>query len=308
MKKVIILMVALTLTLGSQAQFETLVRKAVQSSVEQKLGAKQIQQPQKDPVNNPEQKDVKADENRLPTPEEVMAMVPQIPQPQHLSDYACEQNRANPRTLKLIANPTTAFLAQMIKATASGYVVMMGGAKAGSVYNFDEQLLKEFGITQEKYDAMSEEEQEKLALELASELEDRYQRTAEWLASDKEYNAMMEEYTAVENDIQRRYNDVDSICRNMWKDKYGSKEKATEDDMCQYFRMAMPLQYKVVMDVMKIRKTRQLVIAKRMDEYVQKMAEKNPKEVFAGFYNQGGICATSYVSDAARLTVLSDPR
>ncbi|MBQ8704423.1 MAG: hypothetical protein IJ524_08635 [Bacteroidales bacterium] len=244
----------------------------------------------------------------MPTPEEVMAMVPQIPQPQQLADYACEQHRANPRTLKMLTNPTTTFLTQMVVATASGYVVMMGGSNAGSVYSFDEQLLKEFGISKEEYDAMSEEEQHELATKFAAELQDRYLSTAEKLAADKEYNKLIDQYTAIENEIQKKYDESDSLCRELWKQNYGAKENPSESDMCEYFRAAVPMQYKSVIDAMKIRKARQLPIAKQMDEYVQKLAKLHPKEIYAGFYNQGGICATAYVSDAARLTTLSDPR
>ena len=306
MKKIVILMVAFTLSLGSQAQIGGLVRQAVKSGVEQKLGLKQNQPKVREEVQL--QKEGGEEEDRIPSPEEVMAMVPQIPSSQHLAEYACEQNRTNPRTLKMLTNPTTTFLTQMVVATASGYVVMMGGSHAGSVYNFDEQLLKEFGLSQEKYDAMSEDEQQELAAKYAAELQDRYLRTAEKLATDDGYNKLMDQYTVIENEIQRKYEEADSLCRVMWEKNYGKKEKPTESDMCEYFNMAVPLQYKAVIDAMKTRKLRQLPIAKQMDEYVQRLAKMHPSEVYAGFYNQGGICATSYVSDAVRLTALSDPR
>ena len=306
MKKVVILMMAIALSVGSQAQLGGLVRQAVKAGVEQKLGIKQNQPKELQKQNQEEQTTV--EEDRVPTPEEVMAMVPPIPQPQQLAEYACEQHRANPRTLKMLTNPTTTFLTQMVVASASGYVVMMGGAKAGSVYNFDEQLLKEFGITQENYDAMSEEEQHELATKYAAELQDRYLTTAERLASDKGYNVLMDQYTAIENEIQKKFEEVDSLCRDIWQKNYGAKEKSSEGDVCEYFKMTLPMQHKAVIDAMKIRKTKQLAIAKQMDEYVQKLAKIHPTEIYAGFYNQGGICATSYVSDAARLTALSDPR
>ena len=299
-------MMAIALSVGSQAQLGGLVRQAVKAGVEQKLGIKQNQPKELQKQNQEEQTTV--EEDRVPTPEEVMAMVPPIPQPQQLAEYACEQHRANPRTLKMLTNPTTTFLTQMVVASASGYVVMMGGAKAGSVYNFDEQLLKEFGITQENYDAMSEEEQHELATKYAAELQDRYLTTAERLASDKGYNVLMDQYTAIENEIQKKFEEVDSLCRDIWQKNYGAKEKSSEGDVCEYFKMTLPMQHKAVIDAMKIRKTKQLAIAKQMDEYVQKLAKIHPTEIYAGFYNQGGICATSYVSDAARLTALSDPR
>lgn len=299
-------MMAIALSVGSQAQLGGLVRQAVKAGVEQKLGIKQNQPKELQKQNQEEQTTV--EEDRVPTPEEVMAMVPPIPQPQQLAEYACEQHRANPRTMKMLTNPTTTFLTQMVVASASGYVVMMGGAKAGSVYNFDEQLLKEFGITQENYDAMSEEEQHELATKYAAELQDRYLTTTERLASDKGYNVLMDQYTAIENEIQKKFEEVDSLCRDIWQKNYGAKEKSSEGDVCEYFKMTLPMQHKAVIDAMKIRKTKQLAIAKQMDEYVQKLATIHPTEIYAGFYNQGGICATSYVSDAARLTALSDPR
>ena len=308
MKKVVFLLVAFALTMGSQAQLGGLVRQAVKSGVEQKLGLKNLQNEQNQSQQVQEQKQQSKDENHIPTPEEVISMVPQIPAPQQLAEYACEQNRANPRTLKMLTNPTTTFLTQMVVASASGYVVMMGGSKAGTLYNFDEQLLKEFGISQEQYDAMSEEEQQELATKYAAELQDRYLRTAERLAADEGYNNLMEKYTAIEKEIQKKYDDTDSICREMWQMKFGAKENPSENDVCEYFRASVPLQYNATLEAMKTRKSRQLIVAKQIDEYVQKLAKVHPDEIFAGFYNQGGICATSYVSDAARLTSLSDPR
>lgn len=155
---------------------------------------------------------------------------------------------------------------------------------------------------------MSEDEQKELATKFAAELQDRYLRTAEKLAADEEYNKLMEKYTAIEDEIQKKYDEADSLCREFWKQNYGAKENPSENDMCEYFRKAVPMQYKPVIEAMKTRKARQLPIAKQMDEYVQKLAKIYPTEVYAGFYNQGGICATAYVSDAARLTMLSDPR
>ena len=271
-----------------------------------KIGIKNDQPKQLE--KSQDQKEEKAEEDRMPTPEEVMAMVPKIPQPQHLAEYACEQHRANPRTMKLLTNPTTAFLTQMVAATASGYVVMMGGSKAGSVYDFDEQLLNEFGISQEKYEAMSEDEQRELAAKYASELQDRYLKTAEKLASDEIYNKLMDQYNSIEKEIQEGYDEADRQCNEMWQKNFGDKEKPSEDDLCEYYKMAVPLQHKAVINAMKIRKSRQLSVAEQMDEYVQKLAKSHPSEIYAGFYNQGGLCATSYVTDAARLTALSDPR
>lgn len=306
MKKVFILVVAVALTAGAQAQLGNLVRKAITNTVEQKLNLNSPKQNEQKDVEMPS-KDAE-DKNRVPTPEEVMAMVPPIPPAQQLADYACEQNRANPRTLKLLANPTTTFLTKMVAATASGYVVMMGAGKEGSIYNLDEQLLKELGISQEQYDAMSEEEQQKLAEKFASDLQDRYLRTAEFLASDKAYNQLMDRYSEVEKEITKKYDETDSVCRDIWQKKYGNKENPTEDDMCEYLRTVTPMQHKTVLEAMKLRKARQLEIAKKIDTYVQELAKLHPGEVFAGFYNQGGICATSYVADAARLTSLSVPR
>lgn len=308
MKKVVILLMSLAVTFGSQAQLGGLVRQAVKSGVEQKLGLKNQVKQQRQELPAQDSQEQTKDEDHIPTPEEVMAMVPQIPAPQHLAEYACEQNRANPRTLKMLANPTTAFLTQMVAATASGYVVMMGGSKAGNLYNFDEQLLHEFGISPEEYDALDEKEQQELATKYAAELQDRYLRTAEKLAADEGYKALMDKYMSIEEGIQKKYDEADSLCRDLWQNKYGAKANPTEADMCEYFKAAVSTQYKAVLDAMKERKVNQLAVAKQIDEYVQKLAKKYPTEVYAGFYNQGGICATAYVGDAARLTSFSDPR
>ncbi len=314
MKKAFVLLLAMTFAFSSQAQIGKLVggavKKKLELSVEKKvdeaLNLKKKSTDNDDLAKHQEEKEM--DKDHVPTPEEVMAMVPQLPSQQQLAEYACEQNRANPRTLKMLANPTTAFLAQMVSATASSYVVMMNAGKDGSVYTFDEQLLKEFGLTEEAYEAMSEEEQQELAVKYAGELQDRFLRTAEFLADDKEYNAMMEKYTAIENEIGKGYDEADSLCRNLWETTFGKKEKPTENDMCEYFQKAVPIQYKAVIAAMKTRKSKQLTMAKEIDTYVQKLAKEYPSKVYASFYNQGGLCAASYISDAARLTALSDPR
>ena len=315
MKKALILIVSLTLTFGTQAQVGRLVGGAVKKKLEQTVDKKVdaafgvSRQGQAQSTEAPfKTKKTVENENRIPTPEEVMAMVPQFPTPQQLAEYACEQNRANPRTLKMITNPTTTFLANMVAASASGYVAMMGGSEVGSLYTFDEQLLKELDISEEKYNAMSEEDQHELATHYAAELQERYVRTAEVLASDDEYNKLMGQYTAIENEIEKMYSDNDSVCLEMWTKSFGTKVKPSEADVCSYFRLVVPMQYNVVVEVMKIRKSRQLPIAKEMDGYVQKLAKERPGEVYAGFYNQGGICATSYVGDAMRLTAISTPR
>ena len=314
MKKTFILMLAVCFAVGSQAQIGRLVGGAVKKKLEQTvekkvedaLGVKNQSKSMENTATVKSEKE--SDKNRIPTPEEVMAMVPQLPSQQQLADYACEQNRANPRTLKMLANPTTSFLAQMVTATASGYVVMMSSSKEGNVYSLDEQLLKEFGITEEAYEAMSEEEQKELAAKLASDLQDRYLRTAEFLSKDMEYNLMMEKYAMFDKEINKGYDEADSLCRDLWEKNYGKKGKATENDMCSYFGEAVPLQYDAVLKAMKLRKGKQLPMAKEIDAYVQKLAREYPDKVYSCFYNQGGICATAYISDAARLTTMSVPR
>lgn len=320
MKKLIVMLVALTLTFGSQAQIGRIVSSAVKKGVEKKVEQSveekvdnlfgiRKQQPNQPQNQSKEQTSEQVnEEDHIPTPEEIMGMVPALPSFQNLADYACEQHRANPRTLKMMANPTTAFLVKMTAAMASGYVVMMGAGQSGSVYNYDEQLLKELGITQEQFDAMSEEEQQQIATKYAAELQDRYLTTVEKLAADEGYQKLQKQYAEIEEEIQKVYDEADTACALMWKKKYGAKDNPTENDLCGYFGESVPVQYKAVVQAMKMRKARQLPVAKEMDEYVQKLAKKNPKEVFAGFFNQGGMCATAYVGDAARLTSLSDPR
>lgn len=315
MKKVVVLLMAVAFAMSSQAQIGKLVGGAVKKKLEQTVEKKVDEalgvktQTADDKVMKEDRvKDKESDKDRIPTPEEVMGMVPQLPSSQQLAEYACEQNRANPRTLKMLANPTTTFLAQMVGATASSYVVMMSGGNGGSVYSFDEQLLKEFGITEEKYDAMSEEEQKDLSMKYAAELQDRYLKTAEFLANDKGYNNLLEKYNEINKEIEKTYEEADKMCREMWESQYGAKEKPTEADMCDYFGKAVPIQYKAVITAMKMRKGQQLSVAKEIDVYVQKLARTHPSEVYSVFYNQGGVCAASYISDAARLTSLSDPR
>ena len=312
MKKIVFLLSLLLAASVSQAQVGSLIGKKIKEKAEQTLnsalgGDKQADQTQKaDTKNNTAT--TKADDSDELTPEKVMAMVPTMPNPQQLSDYLCESHRANPRTLKMLANPTTSYLTQLAVAGAGGYASMASQNGYGGYYNFDEQLLKEFGITQEQYDAMSEEEQQDIALKFAGEMQDRYYKTIERLGQDEGYQKLIEKYNAVEDRISKMYSDADSVALAMWQSKYGSKDKPTEDDLCNYYRQAMPSFYQTVVQAMRIRKTEQLGIAKQVDAYVQTLAKRYPNEVYAGLYSQSSICAASYVADAARVTSLSDPR
>lgn len=332
MKKTLLIVVLVAVAVAANAQLDNLmgrVRRSVEKKVEQKIEQK-VEQKTDEVLDNalglkrkPSQQSqttepraakgeagsqVETDENHAPTPEEVMEMVPALPTYQKLAEYACEQNKANPNTFKLLSNPTTAFMTQMAVAAASGYVVMMGAGQPGSIYAFDEQLLAEVGITEEQYEAMSEEEQQQLAKKYALELQDRYIRTAEKLASDAGYTKLLDRYNEIESEISALYEKAESDCAALWEQRYGNKEKPSESDMCNYFKEAVPIQYKAVNEAMKIRKSRQLAVAKEIDEYVQAMAKRHPKDIFSGFYNQGGVCATAYVGDAARLMSVSDPR
>lgn len=302
---------ALTIALGANAQIGSLVgnavKKGIQKSVEKKvdeaLGVKNNNQETATPREQDSERNVTTEESgdHIPTPEEVMAMVPKIPTFQQLADYLCEQSSDNPRTLKILTNPTTSFLTQMTVALASGYVTMVAGN--GHIYALDEQLRKELGITDEEFEAMSEEEQSALARKYAAELEERYLRTAEVLASDEKYTKLLDEYNSIEDQIRNIQNEAGEECSRIWTEKHSA-----DNNVCAYYRDAVPIHYKAVLRGMDIRKKQQLVIAKQMDQRVQSLAKTRPSEVFAGFYNQAGLCATTYVSDAALLTTISDPR
>ena len=279
MKKILTVMMALVLTFGAQAQIGNLVgsavkkglQKGIEKKVEQKvdeaLGTKNNQQQETATPKQNDNNTVVSEEpgDHIPTPEEVMNMVPKIPTFQQLSEYLCEKNRENPRTLKLLANPTTTFITQMTVAMANGYVATM--ASNGSIYTLDKQLMDDLGITEEQYNAMSEEEQQALARQYASELEERYRRTAEVLATDDIYIKLMDEYNAVGDKVDGMHKEAEEACARIWTDKYSKT-----NDICAYYREAVPIYYKAVMDGMDMRKKQQLAIAKKADERVQKLA------------------------------------
>lgn len=332
MKKIAILCLTLALTIGAQAQLGGLggrignsVRKSVEKKVEEKAKQKAEQEVDKalDKAfgldNSQQSKQIdrtnvgnstanatvenSLEEGKIPTPEEVMNSVPSLPSEKNIADYLCEQSRENPNAFRIMANPTVAFMTQMGVAAASGAVSMFASAGSGHILYYDEALLKELGIDENEFEKMSDVEKEKLANKYASELQERYLRTAEMLGSDKNYNDMLEHYNEVERVIEELYTKAEDRCKEIWKSKYAGKE-----DLCGYYRDAVPIYYNAITEAMKIRKTRQLDIAKKIDNYVQKLADSHRGEVYAGFYNQGGVCATSYVGDAARLLSISDPR
>lgn len=329
MKKLSILCLAMALVFGAQAQFGNL-GKSIQRSVEKKVEKKAMQkadqeidkaldkafgldksQQQKSESKSDVQRETPSadiEDGKLPTPEDVMASVPALPSYQNIAEYLCEQNRENPRPLKLMTNPTTAFLTNMAIAAASGYVVMMSKPGSGSLYYYDKELLEELGINPEEFDKMSDKEKEELSRKYATEIQERYIRTAEVLANDDGYTERQNKYDAIEKEIEALYDKAESQCKEIWEKTSGSKASASEKEVCSYYNEAVPIYYKAVTEAMKIRKSRQLSIAKEIDEYVQKLAEQHRGEVYAGFYNQGGLCATSYVGDAARLMSIPDPR
>ena len=327
MKKISVICIALALMFGAQAQIGRLgnaIKKGVEKKVEQKvqqkvekevdnalddaLGLKQqtnTTEPQQDMYKG---ESGEAKEGQLPTPEEVMASVPQLPSYQNIADYLCEQNRENPRTFKMLTNPMTAFLTKMAVAAASGYVTMVNNSGAGALYGYDEALFEELGINEKEYENMSEQERQELAAKYSAELQERYIRTAEMLGGDDTYNSLQDKYTSIEKEIEEIYNKADESCKSIWSKKYAGKKQVSESDMCDYYGEAVPVYYKAITEAMKIRKSRQLDIAKKIDNYVQELAKERRGEVYAGFYNQGGLCATSYVGDAARLMSIPDPR
>ena len=309
MKKIVLLLALLSLASFSQAQIGSAIGKKLKEKASQTinnaLGNNQNQnQNQKDetPITSP------SDNDEEITPQKVIEMVPTMPQPNQLAEYLCESHRANPRTLKMLANPTTTYLAQLAAAGAGSYATLAAQNGYGRYFAFDEQLLKEFGITQEQYDAMSEEQQQELALKYAAEMEDRYYKTIERLASDEKYQKMIEQYNNIEDQINKIYNDADSVCRDSWQNKFGSKPNPTEDDMCNYYRQNIQTYYNAILKGIRIRKTEQMAVAKQIDTYVQSLAKLYPNEIYSGLYSQQSVCATSYVSDASRVTTMSDPR
>lgn len=312
MKRIIILLSLLAIVPISQAQIGSVIGKKLKEKAEQTVsnalnkGQNRNQNDNKQADEQKPQTGNEADDEL--TPEKIIAMVPTMPNPQQLSEYLCQTHRANQRTLKILTNPTTSFITQLSVAGAGGYASMMSSNGYGRYYNFDEQLLKEFGITSEQYEAMSEEQQQEIAMKYASEMQDRYYKTIERLGQDDGYKKLIEQYNAIEDRISKIYNDADSACNDYWKNKYGSKENPTEDDMCAYYRQVVPGYYQSVVKAMQLRKTEQLAVAKQIDAYVQSLAKRYPNEVYAGLYNQSVICATAYVADAARITALSDPR
>ncbi len=240
------------------------------------------------------------------TPEKIMSNVPKMPTQQQVAEYLCESQRANPRTVKMLTNPTTAFLAKNTVVSLGGYSATLANGDT-RYFELNEQILSEIGITQEQFDAMSEEEQQEISRKYADELEKRYYKTMERLGRDEEYNRLFEEYNKFEDEIVKIYNRSDSLCRDIWKTKFSNKSNPSEEDVCAFYRAAMPIHYKAVLDAMELRKNKQLAVAIEIDNYVEQLAEKHPEEVYAGLYNQALLCASAYSSEAFRVTTLTLP-
>ena len=303
------LLLALAIPQSAQSQIGGLVGKKLKEKAEQAIDkalntddSKKKDQSMTTEKDSPSQNDQKSKEI---TADDVIASVPKMPTQQQVADYLCESNKANPRQLKLLANPTTAFLAKLTVSGIGGYASLSSGK---GYYDFNEQLLQDLGVSQEQFDAMTEEEQAELARKYAAELEQRYYKTMERLGKDDTYNKMLDKYNALEQKISRLFSDADSVCQAVMEKTGIDGAGVSEEKMCNYYRSVVPDYYMTTIKALNIRKTEQLAVAKHIDEYVKTLADQYPKEIYSGLYSQAAICATSYVTDAARITTLPGPK
>lgn len=98
------------------------------------------------------------------SPMSAIGEAPEFPTQQSVIDYACENIKANPSSLKLLANPVTRYFAKINSSILSMVSAWQSSpeAQARVAEQRDQYLMASLGVTAAELEAMSEEEREAL--------------------------------------------------------------------------------------------------------------------------------------------------
>lgn len=324
MKKVVLLLAVMSLTLGANAQLGGLLNAAAKSakkSIEKRMD-KEV-----DTLTNQAAEGVKnaifsklgisrpstttaatsADGTSARTaavsPKDYMSQLPNFPTDDQIADYACIMSKDSPSALKMITNPVAAYLAKvaMMTSNAAGSVSTMTEERAAQVEENYKKLIEDFyGVSAEELEKMSEEEIQALTykkmygegtLEVTN-------KTAEMIAP---VQAMMDEYNAVSDKIDAIFAKADEECQVIWDSKY-----KTESQLCTYYKDAAPVYSEAVRQAMETRRTEQMKLAEKMDKEIADYVAKNPTSN-ADQVNYTYLTMIAYLSDAARISTIYQP-
>lgn len=327
MKKVVLLLAVMSLTLGANAQLGNLINaaaKTAKKSIEKRVDkeadtlASQASQGVKNaifgklginPSNNANNANANAtsestsSRSTAVTPKDYMAQLPSFPSDAQIADYACIMSKDNPSALKMITNPVAAYLAKVALMTtnAAGSVNTMTEERAAQVEaNYKKQIEDFYGVSAEELEKMSEEEIQELTYKkmYGEGTLEVTQKTAEMIAPVQE---MMDEYNGVSDKIDAIFTKADEECQGIWNSKY-----KTESQLCTYYKDAAAVYSKAVRQAMETRRTEQMKLAEKMDKEIADYVAKNPTSN-ADQISYTYLTMLAYLGDAARIASIYQP-
>lgn len=322
MKKIVLLLTIMSLTLGANAQLGNLINAAAKSakkSIEKRMdkevdtltnqaadGVKSLifgKLGISRPNNATTSADGTSPRTTAVSPKDYMSQLPNFPTDDQIADYACLMSKDNPSTLKMVANPVAAYLAKvaMMTSNAAGSVSTMTEERAAQVEeNYKKQIEDFYGVSAEELEKMSEEEIQALTYKkmYGEGTLEMTNKTAEMIAP---VQAMMDEYTAVSDKIDAIFTKADEECKGIWDSKY-----KTESQLCSYYKDAAPVYSTAVRQAMETRRTEQMKLAEKMDKEIADYVAKNPTSN-ADQVNYTYLTMIAYLGDAARIATLYQP-
>ncbi|MCQ2296566.1 MAG: hypothetical protein MJZ45_04120 [Bacteroidales bacterium] len=322
MKKIVLLLTVMSLTLGANAQLGNLINAAAKSakkSIEKRVdkevdtltnnavssvknaifGKLGISQPHTAATSS----DGSASRSTAVTPKDYMSQLPNFPTDDQIADYACIMSKDNPSPLKMMTNPVAAYLAKvaMMTSNAAGSVNTMTEERAAQVEaNYKKQIEDFYGVSAEELEKMSEEEIQELTYKkMYSEgTLEVTQKNAEMIAP---VQAMMDQYTAVSDKIDALFAKADEDCQGIWDSKY-----KTASQLCTYFKDAAAIYSNATRQAMELRRTEQMKMAEQMDKEIADYVVKNPTSN-ADQVSYTYLTMIAYLGDAARIATLYQP-
>lgn len=281
-----------------------------------------------------------SDEKPL-TPEEIMASMPALPTAAQIAEYEVLKHN-NASAFKIMLNPTATFQTQLALALAAGgssmYTELASDANLAA-YGPIGDMLAAYDLTMEQYSAMSEEEQEALANRFANDqlraaginyttdqLENLSEAEQEVVARQMQayqYNYMMAKaeessklfetpegkrwneihdlYEAVSSEIDSLYDVVSEQCRALWEAKYAARGTNGYE---AYMKEAAAMHLNMVKTAMNMRQTKQMPIAKQLNEVGRSFAKKFPAGASSAIVvrtNYEVACAVAYLNEGMKV-------
>lgn len=317
MKKIVLLIAVMSLTLGANAQLGNLINAAAKSakkSIEKRVD-KEVDTLTNNAVSSVKNAlfgklgitqpsaAAKTANATVTTPKDYMAQLPNFPTDDQIAEYACIMSKDNPSALKMMTNPVAAYLAKVAVMTsnAAGSVTTVSEDRAAQIEaNYKSRIEEFYGVSADELEKMSEEELQELTykkmysegtLEVAQQSPEMIEPVA----------AMMDRYTAISDKIDNIFSTADNECQKIWDSKY-----TTESQLCTYYKEAASVYSKAAHQAMELRRTEQMKMAEQMDKAIADYVIANPTSN-ADQVNYTYLTMLAYLGDAARISSIYQP-